>query len=895
MRKIIAFLVAVGLFFGVFVGGVAATSTVLEPESALEDDSDSDTVEFVFEVAGDGDVEVEITTDTFQTEDGGNVENEFLQWEALNGTDSGTGTSWTADGGEEYRVVYEATAHSGASDGNYPFEFSAEGGGAEYETTFNIDVDPLEPAFGQIDAETADVVFGADDGTASTTVAIDIENAGDGTMVPETISFDDHADIDASVESLPETIDAGSTAEAIVEIDVDDDADEGTYSLTAEIEDSLDNDATTTIDVEVFKPPVAETDPETVDMGEILIGEEGSAEIDIEEVTGRNDVDSLQVAVAGVADGDISVSELDGLSVSAGETTTAELSVTVDEDAGQGDTLEWVVELTPDAENAPTTELVVTADVIYPPYFGPLDASDTEIRFDEPRTSVDEFTHTVEVTVPNDGDLPMTDLDASASISGAGVDAEVAVVPSSIEGRSSDTVSVTVTADSETSDGTRSLSVDVESEEAGSETIETDVEIKQFPRLGVSPGSVDFGEVSISTEQTRSVAFSEELEYKDIEQLSVTLEDGPDEGWLEFDDPPAALDAGETQRVFFSIEFDADAELFVTYEWDFEIDGSDIDTRNFTVRAVPRPVECTEVVEELEAYDSDDDTANQFADRMADTIRIVEDDARDLTEGSIEDITRACTAGRGGLLMLNANDAALEADDPQTQQEHIARMAFGFDTVRQFGSELNSSEAGNAAQQGIELGDDLLDARIDAQVATLDAELEDATVLEEARVKTRLARMAEIRGETEGAVATRTEADAAFEEYLALVAAGNDDLREARDKHDDLAASLFVSVGGQSVFWIADYDEFQDRQADVLDTYDSAIEDFETAGADERAEEAATERASMADAYQNTLIFSGILAGVLGFVFLLIVLYEARGVYRYIQDIKTAKSGSSLV
>lgn len=896
MRRRLLTLAVVGVLCLAAAGVAGATTTDLAVESAIEDDTDTGTVDYTFTVGeeGDGEVDVEITTPASQGSADGTVDLEFLRWEAVGGGASGTGTEWTAQGGEQYRVVYEATARNGA-DGTYAFDFEAEGGGV-HTATFEVTVEELRPALGTVTAEDSEVVFGADDTTETTTVDVEIPNEGDGAMVVDDISFSNEpGGVSATVESISDRIAAGDTGEATVEVSIEESVSAGSVSLTATVQETQGGQESTSIGVDVFKPPVIEPATGTLDVGDVLVGESGTAEIELEEVTGRADIDSLDTLVFETPNGDISVSDLDGMSIPAGGSATAEVSVSIDDDAPQGDTLEWSVEATPNFERAPTATFDVAADVIYPPYFGTVSVDNTYLPFDRPRSDVEEFEHTVSVSVPNDGDLPMTTLDATATIDGPGVDADVTSTPTEIDGRSDGTVLVTVVADPETTEGDRPLTVTLEDDEAGTETVSADVEIDQFPELTVSPQALDFGEVPISTERSRSIEFSEDLEYRDIESLSVTLEEGPDEGWLDVRNRPGSVDAGGSERMDLAVEFDANAELFRTYEWEFRIDGDGIEGRDATVRAVPRPVECTETVNELERYDSSDATRNRFAEHIAETIRTVETGARESRADAIEDVARACAAGRGGLVLLTANEAALEADDPRIQQEHLARIAFGLDTVRQYGSEIQNPDARNAALQGVGLGEEILGQRVDEQEASLEAALEDATFLEEARTRTRLARMAELRGETDAATTTRAEADAAFEQYLDLVSAGNDDLRTARDDHDEMAASILVAVGGVSIFWVADYDEFRDGRAGVLDSYDSAIENFEAAGADERAQEATEERSRMELEYRNTLIFSAIATGLSAVIFLFVVLYEARSVYRYVQDVRAAGSGSFLI
>lgn len=902
----------------VLVGtAMASSTTTLELEAADDSDTDRSTVSFTFTTQANA-TSAEVL-DTFESQNG--VEFEFEEWEEEHGFDSGFTSSFSVDGQTTYRLIYSVEADSSASEDSYSFSpdvrINYDDKPSEIETgSLLATVDILEPAFGTISDETVDGTFHPDDGSTLTrTASIDIPNVGEGFMDVEDVSVSGVPSfVSASVSSSSNEIDGGSTGSADISIEVDDSISEGTHSFTVTVTDSLGNSESTTVTIDVVKPPAAGASESTVDLGEILVGEDGTAEITLTERNGFESIAGLETStVSQPSQGTISFPGLGSQGISAGGSTTQTVEVSIDDDADQGEQLEWQVYFSPQDSDGIATDgpITFTAEVIYPPYYDAVSVPDSELLFDEPREETDAFTETVTVDVTNGGDLPMDLTDATATVSSnPDIDVDVVDIPNSISPRDQETVTLEVAASSESVEGEWDLDVELTAEEpttapgevTGTITVESSVTVEHETELRVDMTLLDAGEVVITEQTTEQATVSERLGYQPIDGFSITQVSGPEEGWLTVTEQPSHLDAGEAQPFSVVIEFDTTAELYETYIWEFEMTGENVETETLTVEAVPEPVDFGETVDELESIGAElDGDAEAIAFSMADTLVELEE-LLQAGDGSADrdDITVLISAGSSSILFLDAVEEAqslIDDGEHEEAQEHLVRASAAFNTLTLAAEGITSPALQSNTEEIRDNADSVLSELIEQQESYYLEQLEgdETTRLEEAQTKRALARLAELSGDSERAAEFSTEASNAFESYADLISGGNEDLLGARELQEDLDDDLFMSPGGLRLFWISDLSTYNTQSDEVLDRYDSAIEQFEAAGASERAELAAAERAEISSSYENAYLASLVLGAGFAILLLAFIGWEIRALYRYRVDTEAAVSGDFLL
>jgi len=909
MRRSLLVLVVVFLVAAGPAVVMATPTTTLTVEEALNENSDSDTISYTFVVTTDNETTINIPgSQTSQSAAGGDISVEFDRWEQIGSGRSGTSTSWEAEDGEDYRIMYDASTSSNVDEndeGTYNFNVDPQDDdGTTYSETFSVTFDYLSPEFGSTNSPSGDIEF-TGGSSAGTRVTAEFENDGDGVMVPDSVSYSGvPSGISVSTRSLDNRVSAFNRGSFDVVVNADDSISEGTYTFTATVEDNLGNTADVTVSVEVFKPPaVAVNDGRGVDIGDVLRGGSESTSVTVSETTGYGSVDISTSIIGSQPNADASLSSLDGR-ISASGSRSGSVRVNVGPDATQHEQLTWTLEVGPDNPRSDSVTAAVDARVTYRPYFDSISAPNGRLVYDQPRDEVTAFRQERSVTVRNGGDFAMDVTNVQAEGEGD-VSVEIIDSPSSIPALSSETIDIAFVGDPSADEGTYSYSVQVTGDEAeykgaGSDTVEAsgEVEIDHESDIAVEPSEVAFGEIPITEERTRSTDIRERLDYQDVENFEFEQVEGPDR-WLTLDDVPSSLSQGERRTTLVSVEFDADATLYEEYTWRFRVDGDNVDAKTLTVTAAPRPVQCSSVVERLEEWDGSDD-AEEMAAQIAAGTRVLEDRLRDRPEeGPIRDLARACTVSRSALLFLEADATArarIAEGNHTGAQPSVGRMAAGFNTMNQYTDSIDTNEARRPIADGVGIAESMLDERVETQVGHYDQTLSgDVSALQQADAYRELARLATLQGDDERAGDLSRQADESFDRYANAISEGTAALQRGRSLRDDLDESFFLSAFGVRVFWIGDLDRFESQTETVLLEYEMAREQFEAAGATSRAEAAVQERDQLASAYETAFLASAGIGGAVGLVFLVAVVYELLAVYRFIQDSQAAVTGEFLV
>ncbi|WP_455449159.1 hypothetical protein [Natrinema thermotolerans] len=721
-------------------------------------------------------------------------------------------------------------------------------------------------------------------GTGTETHTIEVANDRN-----ESVAIDIDSPSGVRVDPSQRSVPAGTTERITLEIDGADDASGGTVTVSAGgAEDAF----------EIERPAIAGLAEEPLDVDGALVGERTSGEVAIEELTGEGTIDSVDATVVGTdADAELTV-QGPGQYDSA---NTLEWTVDVRDGADQHEDLSWDVRLVPNGNEDAARTVTVEGEVIYPAQFGDVTLDD-EMTFDEPRSSTAEITKTVELEVENDGDLPLELDSVRARSPNSGIDVAVADQPETIDGRTQlagtrgtiETVELAVTADTGLDEGEYSITGTVTSTNVSATdtnfdgTLHIDHEVTLDTAQRIDIGDVPIGE---SSRQTASVG--EALGYQNVENLEITLEDGPD-SWLTIEEAPSRLDAGGSRPVVFQAAFDTDAELGTTYEWTYAVDGTGVEAETVTVTASPVPLNLDPVRNDVGAYDGP----------VAEgTLSMVETMDTRMRNGRIDDdsITNVISFGTASSLYLESMDAASErqsAGEYDRAQQDIVQAAAAYNTMTLYADELDDAAFRSDTETALSAAESDLDAGIEEQAQYYESRLEseDVSLIEEATTKRKLARVTLLQGDDERATALEREAQSAFENYTQAVSEGERARQRADETWETMHSEQFVTVAGQPLLLNpAKYDAYTDRVDEMNAAYENATATFDRAGETSRAEAVESEYADRTATLELTRWSLLGATGMYGLLVIGIVVRTARGTYQYLRDARASVSGDFLV
>lgn len=874
--------------------GTAASANV-ELDEAAQDQTRSRTLSFSFTASSNGSVSA---TDQITRASGG-VVFEFRGWDGPGG--GGSSTSWEVRQGRQYRVSYEASATSGVNSGTYSARAEVSGSGGSYSEPLRLDVSYASPRFGDVTGGSTELIFQGTN-TASENIEVSIPNTGDGFMRPTSVEFSGvPSGIDVSESGLPSRISAGDTARMGVEIVAGEGVDAGDYSITGRVQDNLGNTESFQIDVVVRKPPVLETEG-TVNLGNVLRGTTSDGSFTISEGNGYQGIDDLSVDFQSQASGgSLSLGSLRSVSTAPGGSDKVSVQVGLDNDVEQHATLQWTVRLRPVDEYGVGETVTFEARVIYPAILGDLEVPDTTIRFDTPRASVDTFTQTTSVRIPNQGDLDMSVTEVSASAAHEDMSATVIDQPGTVSGTSSAQAEIRIEAEPSVPEGEYPLEVNVRTDEAGSKTISRSVRVEHEVDMNVDRTDIQVGDVVITQRIAESIDIAERLGYEDVQELSIERVSGPSEYLTVAERPSSTLEAGGNTEFVVGIEFDASAELYETYTWEFRVSSNNAGTQTIRVQARPEPYSFERINEPLSEYEEADGWQAETAGSMSETLSTLEQRLRAGEDISGEDISVTIATGRSTLLLIESVEAARQErsqNGTNAAQDEIVRAVATYNLLETYASQISDDELRTSAMQTVRAAEAPVTDLAGQQTAEYRTRLEagNLTTVERATTLRRLSRLSSLLGNTEQAVELQQQSDTVFEEYVSTVETSSRRHQTARNQRTALHRSATVSIAGQPLILNPTrLDPLQERSDAILAAYDDAADSYASAGATAEANQVRRERARTASTLRNTLYSLYISTAIYGLAMAVTLVRFGRNTYAYLTDAQAAVSGDFLV
>ncbi|WP_435143357.1 hypothetical protein [Halobaculum sp. P14] len=888
-----------------FLLGVAtpalAASTSVQVDAALTDQTRTDELSFTFTASSNQTV----TATSGFSRAGGNVQFQFDRWERTDGGGSGSSNSWQVVSGGSYRVTYEVTVTGDVDDTTYSGTVEVSGGaGTEASEQLSVNVDVLYPQFGSIGAGNPTFVF--DDGSGSTQTQefdVTVENTGQGVMVLSDVTFSNvPSGFSVTAVDVPNTIAANSQGTVTVRVEADSSVSSGSHSFTMNVADNLDSvsDASSSISVDVRKPPVADVSGSEINVGDVLVGTSKSTEFTVNEVGGYSGIDGVSIEVVGNEQSG-SVSFSGSVSTSAGGSDTASVTVRAAEGAAQHSTLSWDVEITPYAEYAPTRTVTVTARVIHPAKLQRVGLNQVTVPFDQPRSEVSTFTEESTVDIVNSGDLEMNVQSASASMQSGGqyLSASVENVPSTVGGLSTGEATLVVEADADAPEGTHTVQVTVDTESAGTKTITRSVTISQQPSLGVQ-STVQYGEVTVTENRTQSIDVAEQLGYESITGLQIQKVSGPNKWLTVVERPPSRIEPGQVSPLVVALRFDTQAELYKQYRWKFRVSADNVPTKTITVVARPKPYSFDQITQPLS------DTASQGGWQAATTrpmnqmLLLLEERLKGDGAVAGDDLSRALAGGRAALLFVDSLERARTARQQgnySEAQRALARAAVARDLLAQYVNNLQGDKLQSTASPAVAAANEAFAATAAKQRSHYEEVLAaNESVIRNAQAHRALMRLAEYTGNSQQAQTHREAYQRASEKYLRLVEhAANSSAR---------AQVLWSGFRDNATLVIADYplvlnparvDSVYATTNRVESLFSEAASTYARAGATDEAA-ATRQRASAVSSRIQAARYSLLGASaVYGAAFLLLLVRIGRNTYAYVRDADAATTGDFLL
>ncbi|MFQ6119710.1 MAG: hypothetical protein ACE5KE_07470, partial [Methanosarcinales archaeon] len=202
--------------------------------------------------------------------------------------------------------------------------------------------------------------------------------------------------------------------------------------------------------------------------------------------------------------------------------------------------------------------------------------------FNKPKSSNPHYSKPVSLDISNNGDSEL--IISSITPSSPSSYITITVLSNqqfSIPNGSSKSISLSVSADKESGEGTYTGYISIASK-AGTKKVEIKVTITHYASIKVTPSTRDFGKVGRNQTLTKTLTIKEILGYKSAENITITKISGND--WITIGSYPNAIPAGGSISVTFTM-IESKYPDHNDYTWKYQIFSSNAGSAEVTITA----------------------------------------------------------------------------------------------------------------------------------------------------------------------------------------------------------------------------------------------------------------------------------------------------------------------
>ncbi|MFQ6055239.1 MAG: hypothetical protein ACE5J3_04580, partial [Methanosarcinales archaeon] len=171
--------------------------------------------------------------------------------------------------------------------------------------------------------------------------------------------------------------------------------------------------------------------------------------------------------------------------------------------------------------------------------------------FNKPKSSNPHYSETKPIEIINNGDSELIINSITPSSPSSYITITVLSNQQfSIPNGSSKSISISVSADKESGEGTYTGYISIASN-AGTKKVDIIVTITHYASIVVTQPTLDFGKVGSKETLSKTITINETLGYKDAKNIKITKISG--ENWITYSSPPSTIPAGGSITVDFTM------------------------------------------------------------------------------------------------------------------------------------------------------------------------------------------------------------------------------------------------------------------------------------------------------------------------------------------------------
>ncbi len=379
-----------------------------------------------------------------------------------------------------------------------------------------------------------------------------------------------------------------------VDVEVSSSLSEGKYYVDLTVSDEEIHTVQLVINVE-HKAEI-EVDKSTLDFGAVDLSESKEISLKISEILGYKDV---TVSISKVKGYDW-ISYPSSIIVEAGSSKTIYFKISSNKPGwedlyGEEGKCSWEFNLKYDTA---TITIKIYAEIKLPAKLKVRDTSKhVTIYFDRPKSENPTFSKSVKIWVENLGYYSMDIV--SVTKSGFG-DLSVSISkPDSVSGYSEGLIEVDISAPSTLPEGSYYGEIHINAGSAGDEIVKINVDIRYGVKLIVSQDKIDFGEVEILKQYSKTISLREYLGYKSAENIRIVKISGND--WMSVNPSTlVGIPPGESVSIEFTLEPRGEAIPGEKYSWIYEVRSLNANTVTIKLSAKVIIISCSDINSEFE-------------------------------------------------------------------------------------------------------------------------------------------------------------------------------------------------------------------------------------------------------------------------------------------------------